>query len=666
MTAMHFHSHSKFAWAALVLSFLIYPILLTRYIFDNSAAFDEPEHIAAGYRYWQCADYGINPEHPPLLKLVAAFPIRHWQIGGFDSPCGTKLTSNEELIGDGYRLINTADGIKILSRARRATFIFPLLLLATVFFFTKDLFGPLAAGIAAVLTLFEPNLTAFGPLVLTDVAVTATTLLALAVGWSFARKPTLIRTLLLGLALGLALASKHSAAVVPFILLLEFVVSGSLQRHRTGAPSFLRLVFGWIVACALAVVVLWATYQFRFEAVPGAPNSEQQIAKELQANREEKSLFGRGLLFVTHHHLLPESYIAGLVYVRTHSTRPAYLFGRRLESGVWYYFPVAITIKTPLPILLLALVCVCSKGIWIRWPQQVIWLTLPAGIFLAAAMATKMNIGIRHILPIYPLLIILASAAAAYWAPRSRATAVACAALLAFQAVSYARSFPNEVTYANELWGGPRQLHRYLGDSNVDVGQSLYRVREYIQAHHIGNCWIAWFGMQKPELANLPCKPLPTAAFLEATDTQLPPVAGDSFSGDVFVSATLTDYDVFPYRAFAELKPFDTIDGSVLVYRGDFVMPQLAAERRVARAWWLLNHAQPAEAIVELRAAEGHAASPGMVHSFLGWALQWDGQTQEALLEYEQAAQDFQGPANKEARNSALRAAEELRKQLGK
>ncbi len=659
--------HHKFAWIALFLSFLAYPILLIRYSNANTAAFDEGMHIAAGYRYWQCGDYGINPEHPPLLKLIAAFPVRHWQVGDFAAPCGAKATSNAELLGDGYRLINGEHGDEILRRSRIATLIFPLLLLATIFFLSKAMFGPLAAGVAALLAIFEPDLTAFGPLVLTDAAVATTTLLAVAVGWSYSRKPTIPRLLLLGIALGLALASKHSAAIVPFILLAQFSVDYWMRRRDPLRPSAPKLALGWIAACLIAVTVLWGTYQFRFNALPNGRSGGLEIASQLATNGESNSFTGRTLLAVTRHHLLPESYLAGLLYVRTHSTRATYFFGKQLESGVWYYFPVAVTIKTTLPLLLLLVVSLASRSLWKRSRSQLIWPWLPVAIFLLAAVATRMNIGIRHILPIYPFLIIIASAAAAYWAERSRAAAVLCALLLVWQAASYARNFPNEVAYANEAWGGPRHLYRYLGDSNVDVGQSLYRVKDYVAAHHISNCWIAWFGMRKPEAAGLPCQSLPGPVFLEATDSALPPSAPDSFTGDVFVSATLTNYDIFPYSAFLRVTPVDVVDGSVLLFRGNFELPQISAERRAARGWWFLNHGQPEQAVTELRIAAQHAQSPGIVHSLLAWALQWSGQLDQAQLAYELAAQDFSGrPADEPARRSALQQAEALRKQIKK
>ena len=122
--------HAVFAWTSLAFAAIAYLVLLTVYATHTSAVFDEGMHISAGYRYWQCSDYGINPEHPPLAKLVAAWPLRHWQLGEFDSACGAKVSSNMELIGDGYRLINSPYGDQVLRRARFAVLVFPLLLLA--------------------------------------------------------------------------------------------------------------------------------------------------------------------------------------------------------------------------------------------------------------------------------------------------------------------------------------------------------------------------------------------------------------------------------------------------------------------------------------------------------------------------------------------------------
>ncbi len=629
--------HARFAWGAFALALILYPALLLHYIRANAPVFDEGEHIAAGYRYWECGDYAINPEHPPLAKLVAAAPIRNWRIQEPGWPCGTKITTNSELIGVGYRLINSdcpdpssasqqqnevfagcrlingGSSEIMLRTCRQALLVFPLLLVVTLFFAARAWFGTLAAGIAVLLGIFEPNLTAHGPLVTTDMALASTTLLTLLVAWGYARKRSWPRLLGLGFAMGLALASKHSAVLVPLIVLAVLVASELSRRVW-------RMLLAWTAACVLALVVLWGTYQFRFNALPGhsgpAFNTAQGIQSAGLAGKPTGWVIARAAQF----HLVPESYLAGLLWVKANSTRETYFFGKQLPQGVWYYFPVAMAIKTPLPLLVLALVALASLRLWKLHRQSMAFTLAPIAAFLGAAMLTAMNLGIRHVLPIYPFLILLAAAGAAHWAGRSRPAALACAVLIFFQAISYARGYPNEIAYANEAWGGPESVHRYLGDSNVDWGQSLYLVRDHLRRRGIRDCWIAWFGMRKPQLAGIPCQALAGPMFLEAWDWEFPPPLPDRFDGTLIISSSLTNLRLFPYGSFLQRKPDDIIGAGVYVYHGSFYLPEVAAERRGARGWWYMNHNQPQKAVVELSIAVQRAHRDSLAPGIYSWA----------------------------------------------
>jgi hypothetical protein len=642
------------AWLAFALTLLAYPFLLSRYGRENSATFDEGMHIAAGHRYWECGDYGINPEHPPLLKLIAAAPLRAWHLDVYSSPCGTAVTNNMQLIATGYRLMNEPYSHQILVKGRTAATIFPLLLVVTMFFAAREWFGPLAAGCAVILTVFEPNLTAHGPLVATDIAITATTFAAVFLADRYLHKPSVVRLLLLGCGLGLALASKHTAVFVPVILLIQFLGHYWLKRSSVPNPSLTGLLLGWAGACIIAVVLLWGTYQFRYSALPGRAQAFD-IPKTLHDNGESERLFGHAILVGTRFHLLPESYVAGLRYVVQNSARPSYIFGKRYDTGVWFYFPVTILVKTPLTILVLFLVALATPHLWLKHRREMLTAIVPIAVFLLAAMTSEINLGVRHILPIYPFFIVLAAAATAHYAIRSRVAAILCTTLVVFQMVSYARSFPNEIAYANEAWGGPKNLYRLLGDSNVDWGQALYQVKDYVAAHNISDCWIAWFGARKPLAEGLPCRLLAGPGYVEASDTELLPMLPDKFSGTVFVSVMLTDYDLYPYLYFAQHPPDDVIAGSVLVYHGDFDLPEIAAERRASRGWWYLNHGQPLLAVAEFAAAEPHMSAKGGFQSLYGWALEASGQPQQALLKYQQAATDYAGkPGDAQWRKAAL------------
>ncbi len=653
--------HHTFAWGAFALSLILYPLLLLHYTRANSATFDEGMHIAAGHRYWECGDYAINPEHPPLLKLVAAMALRRWQFDGYSSACGTAVTNNMQLIGAGYRLMNGAGADQILAKARAAAMLFPILLLVTMFFAARAWFGPLAAGCTVILTVFEPNLTAHGPLVTTDIAVAATTFAAVFSADRYLRRPCTWRLLLLGFTLGLALASKHTAVLVPIILLVQFLAYYRLTHADSPRFSLLRLFLGWFAACLIALFVLWGTYQFRYSALPGGVQAFE-IPATLENHGESPTMLGRAILGITRFHLLPESYVAGLLYVIQNSTRPSFIFGKRHDTGVWYYFPVTILVKTPLTILVLVILAVVSPAQWRKHKREIVVLAIPIVLFLSSAMSSKINLGVRHILPVYPFLILLAASAIAYYAGRSRIAAALCVALLVFQAVSDARSYPNEMAYANEAWGGPQHLYKYLGDSSVDWGQALYRVKDYIARRGISDCWIAWFGARKPTVDGLPCRLLAAPSYVEAVDPELLPILPEKFSGTVFVSNTLVDYDLYPYLYFLQRPPDDVVAGSILVYHGDFDLPEIAAERRASRGWWYLNHQQAALAVEEFAAAEPHAVARGELRSLYAWALEAAGRPKEARVKYEQAAADFAGkPADEQWRKAALDRATALR-----
>jgi hypothetical protein len=646
--------HSAFAWVAFAVALVTYPILLSHYARASSPTFDEGMHIAAGHRYWECGDYGINPEHPPLLKLIAAATSRHWDFSVYAAACGSGITNNMQLIAAGCRLMNGPSADEILIRARTAAMIFPVFLLIVVFFAAREWFGDLAAGCGVILTVFEPNLTAHGPLVATDMAVSATTVATVFCADRYLRKPCALRLVLLGVALGLALASKHTAILVPLIVLLQFLAWYWFDRTSSSPTKLQRLLPAWVAVCLIALAILWGTYQFRYSALP--EHSEGlQIAKTLEDAGETGTISGKAILGIARLRLLPESYVAGLLYVVQNSVRPSYIFGRRYDTGVWFYFPITILVKTPLPLLLFVFLALITPFCWRRYTREFVTLTIPIAVFLVSAMSGKINLGVRHILPIYPFLILLAACAAAYYGNHLRLAAVICGALLLAQAVSYARSYPNLISYANEAWGGQKNVHRFLGDSNVDWGQSLYRVREYTAAHGIKDCWIAWFGAQKPGLAGVPCQVLAGPGYVEAGEFELPPVLPQKFSGTVFVSNTLVDYDLYPYKYFMEHEPKDVIAGSVLVYEGDFNLPELAAERRVSRGWWYLNHEQGEQAVEEFASAELDVAAKGNALSLYGWALELAGRPKEAREKYEQAAEAFRGkPADAQWRKAVL------------
>jgi hypothetical protein len=218
---------------------------------------------------------------------------------------------------------------------------------------------------------------------------------------------------------------------------------------------------------------------------------------------------------------------------------------------------------------------------------------IPAAVYLGVAMASGMNIGARHILPLYTLAAILAGGTAAILAQGSRRWAWVCGALVAAHVLSTMMVFPNTIAYANEAWGGPKNTHNLLSDANVDWAQQLIQVKAWLDKHPGEECWFAYFAHPEinPEVYGIRCHHLPTmdTVWMGGADVTSPTISGNvlisagDLSGCEWPSAHMS-----PYQQFQSLKPAEIIDYGVMVYRGTFDVKQVAALSRAINAFRLL------------------------------------------------------------------------------
>jgi hypothetical protein len=303
-------------------------------------------------------------------------------------------------------------------------------------------------------------------------------------------------------------------------------------------------------------------------------------------------------------HLLPESYLVGLVDVKLMSLAyPTFLLGKVYPHGLWYYFPLVILIKTTLGLLLLTVLATFATITGkVTRHRELFYSLAPPILYLAVAMMSGMNIGARHLLPMYAFVIIFAAAGAAPLAGMNRRWAMFCSALIVAHIVSSLLVFPNELAYANEASGGPRNLHNLLSDASVDWAQQLFQVKQWQDRHPDQECWFAYFARPviDPGVYGIRCHALPTF------DTQwsggvglVPPIingtilisAGD-LSGCEWPSGQLN-----PYRSFQSLHPELMIDDSVLVYKGPIAAPEVSALASAQESQGLLMRGQPRPAL---------------------------------------------------------------------
>ena len=340
--------------------------------------------------------------------------------------------------------------------------------------------------------------------------------------------------------------------------------------------------------------------------------------------------------------LLPESYLYGLADVKlTANYYTSYVLGKVYAHGVWFYFPVAFLIKSTVGVLALLLLSVVAIRRLNRW-REILFLVVPVVFYLIVAMTVGMNIGVRHILVVYVFLYVVIGGATWALIQKSRKWGYAVAVLLLVHVVSSVLAFPNYIAYANELWGGPSQTHKYLTDSNSDWGQQLKSVKQYLDRRGVKECWFVYFaaGVAEPSYYGIPCKPLPTINTLWLNE---PIDVPTSIIGPVLISASNLSGLEFgpgpldPYGQFKLLKPTAVIDHGVFVFDGKFDLPLAAAISKVQKARNLAEAKQLDHALQEAQAAV--ALAPDSIHTqlALGDILLAMGQSQQARANYEKA-----------------------------
>jgi hypothetical protein len=571
----------------------------------ESLTFDEADHMFAGYMMWKTGDYGLNPEHPPLAKLLGTLPI-----AGKDLWI-PKLQNREFKIeaymsGRDWHARNDGASGRLVFRMRLAVGLLALALSLVVFFTAREFFGDAAGLVALVLVTLDPNVLAHSALVTTDIGVSLFFLASVYAFYRYVKQPSILRLAIAGVMAGLLLATKHSGILLApmLLLLIGWEVLFAPKGTRGHIAARLGKAFG--AMAVIGVVVLWAFYGFRYAARPaGLPfPTVAEYVKPLSHFNQSAVMFFAKL------HLLPESWLIGLVDVkRMAEWYPTFVLGTQHAHGVWFYFPIVILVKTTLGLLaLVALSFLAIATGKLRKGREVVYLLVPALFYLLVAIVAGMDIGARHILPVDTFMFVLAAGGITALAAANRRWAWVGGALVAAHAVSSLAVFPNYMAYANEAWGGPKNVHNLLSDANVDWAQQLYQVKAWQDRHPGEECWFAYFAYPEidPATYGITCHHLPTADsfWLGGADVTPPVIHGHVLlsAGDLSGCEWPSGHDN-PYLDFQGAKPSEVIDHAVFVYSGTLGMKKAATLSRVQNAYQLLGAGKTAEALALVKEA---------------------------------------------------------------
>lgn len=473
------------AWVAAC--FILAAVFLFWHARSKSPAYDEVSHIQAGYYYWQHLDFSRGLEHPTLMRLLAAAPL---QTLGIPDPEDHVPAFQRKPLTDyleylyGTLLVYrnpaaTADRVMIL--ARSAILIFPLLLFALVYAWTRDLYGPAAACASLFLMATTAPFLAHGTFVMTDVAGTTGAALAAYAAFRYRRDPSHAQLVLFGVSLGVAQLCKLSN-----IFLIPLAAPAVLWPSERGLAWKTRAAH-LALAYAICALVINLGYGFQDFLPPhhihprdleayGWPAPVQWIYRWLP---------------------LPDFYLISLGFMSYHASRAflsSYLLGRIYPEGTPLYFPALFLLKTSVAGLA-ALGLTLASLRRVRWKREEWLLLVPLAAYVVLALRAKLNLGIRHFLLVYPFLWILAGRVFQELL-QTRRGRVFAAALAAVQLFELARVAPHFMGFYNALVGGPRAGLRYSADA--DLGQELKALGEWKRRHPKAELVLSYFGTGLP------------------------------------------------------------------------------------------------------------------------------------------------------------------------
>jgi len=532
-------SGSTVALIACILLLVIHATLAWTAVVTKSATADEPLHALAAYMRVAHGDFRLNPEDPPLWGYWAAAlqPRRAAPKLDLNSPLWIALpdymwNQSKWVTQTLYRTPgNDPDRFINLMRARML--VLSVALGALIALWSWQLAGRVAAVIACMLFALDPNFLGHGPLVKDDVPIALLLAGLTYATWRGGEQLTPPRALAVALLLAAGLNVKFSGVLfIPIVAILLFARALFIPRPWIAMGRLLvtrraklAAALATLALCgAVSILGIWACYGFRFRPAPDARvglnlpliatsvtwtrmvahDPQQRVPSRAALEDEPTPLVARVALWIDRHELLPRAWVAGFLDTyKTTMLNPTYLLGRYSKTGWWYYFPLAMLFKTPLATLAAVGLALAVRffrrteprgsaaGFGRRW--NLTCLTVPLIFYGGVALTSNLNLGLRHVLPLYPFIYLLIASSVARLGRAWRPALVGLGIALAAETLL---AFPNYISFFNAV-AKPFRLH-LLSDSNLDWGQDLKLLARWRAQHPGAKLYLSYFGMADP------------------------------------------------------------------------------------------------------------------------------------------------------------------------
>jgi len=556
---------------------VIFVVLSIGSVLQKSPTYDESVHLFAGYSYLRWGDYRVNPEHPPLAKMLAAAPLLALDLDTSGiTPRERFQVQRDKNYGWvlAHRFIfgnNDAETLFLYARLVMVTLAVALALCMTRW--TWDLYGTEAAIVALCLFCLDPNLIAHSSIVQTDFPFALLFFITIYFFWRSLNELSWPNLLMTATSFALAAVTKFSFVIIlPIGLVLgsyRILNSEPLRSSMTDPPEIsgrwrktASMAVILIFSVSLAYLATWIIYRLRFDAT--LFQSGHLSGGELSA----ATTWSRSILRLAREYmLLPEALLFGLGDAYQRMERTSYLLGEISDSGFWLYFPVAFLVKTPAPTLLFIVIAI-GYSLFQRPKQRaVLFLLAPPMIFFCFAIWSHLNVGWRHILPIYPFLFVwIGGAIGRLWRSSQHLTKIFIVVLGVWLCASTLSAFPNYLAYFNEAVGGSAKGSAILVDSNLDWGQDLKGLKKWMTQNGVDKIQLAYFGTADPVYYKIDSMYLPGSAFFpQETDVALENKPKYIAISETLLAGLYLDR-ADRYARFRKRKPVANIGYSIRVY----------------------------------------------------------------------------------------------------
>lgn len=525
---------------------LVVSVLLITGMNEVSPLWDEPSYISSGYYFFKTGDPSMMVGHPMLGKEIAALPLLLLHPAPALPPDASSYVDYSYVkFAYDFMYRSDNDAYRILFWSRLPfVFLFALLGFA-VYRWAAELYGKRAGVFSVLLYSFSPLVLANAGVALTDFPVVVFIFLTMYFFWRFIRDQSSKYVALTGVSLGLALASKETATYLLPIMLLLFGIlwwkgrlppvpwlispklAGSRWRPAVVIGSFM------VVVVLIALGVVWVVYGFQFGSLAAEGGSARYMAI---AVKELSGILPGPVVAVAEHvaESIPvpfPSFIATYGLAINDAAKPrihAYLNGEVYVGGKWQFYVVAFILKTPIPFLIMLLLAVLMLP-WLHHRDSIneFFLLLPPMLLFAAFFPAKFNVGLKHLLPMFPFLFVFCSKLVALKLVRlpKLAFALFLAALSIWYVGGTLAVHPQYVSYFNEFVG-PENGHKYLAGADLSPGGNLIGLKEYMGVHNIPSIQLSYLGNADPAYYGINYTYLPSP-FFQGWDPhyspQLPP-----------------------------------------------------------------------------------------------------------------------------------------------